>query len=455
MFDDAKHPIELGASIFVQVNHNLVNATRDLGLSMNTANYKRPREAADSIGIWDGKQFVFTLKDSYSWWNLGRLFWRYGLAPLRTQNLMKKIVGKFLRLYEEPFFPFRSLSEATALVELLEATSSTGDEFLSKNQISSQFAREIIQASTRVNYGQNLPLMHGLETMVCMATDGAVSIDGGNWRIFDGAIKAARADCKLNTTVTGITRNEDGTTRVIARQANGLGSVGSVEEMDFDELIIAGPLQYSGISITPPLEHVPDEIPYVNLYVTLFASPHRLSPKRFGLVGENEVAPETILTTLPEGVDLGQNPHGVGPAQFWSISTLQTVEHTKIVDGNEVTELHYVYKIFSPERPTAEFIAEVLGIDNPTSTSLPNGSNANTTIGDLPSSEISWFHEKFWNPYPLLYPRVTFEEINLAPGLWYTSGIESFISTMETSALMGRNVARLIANSWKEHASSS
>ena len=33
--------------------------------------------------------------------------------------------------------------------------------------------------------------------------------------------------------------------------------------------------------------------------------------------------------------------------------------------------------------------------------------------------------------------------------MWYTSGIESFISTMETSSLMGMNVARLIADGWK------
>ncbi|KAG7149750.1 hypothetical protein HYQ46_001329 [Verticillium longisporum] len=44
------------------------------------------------------------------------------------------------------------------------------------------------------------------------------------------------------------------------------------------------------------------------------------------------------------------------------------------------------------------------------------------------------------------YPRITFQEPALGNGLYYTSGIESFISTMETSALMGKNVARLIAD---------
>lgn len=346
---------------------------------------------------------------------------------------MKSVVGRFLRLYEEPLFPFSSLTEAAVAADLINATVSSGDVFLQTNSIDSLFAREIIQASTRVNYGQNLRLIHGLESIVCMATDGAVSIEGGNWRIFDGALRASGADIKVNTTATEISRNDDGTVRVSSK----LNTATDLEHEVFDEVVIAGPLQYSGISVSPPLEYTPDEIPYVNLHVTLFASPHRISPKYFGLKDSNARAPETILTTLPEGLDLGSNPDGVGPSGFWSISTLRTVK------SKEDKQQHYVYKIFSPERPTAEFIAQILGLESETV-------GSNTTIGGLSIGDISWFHEKLWNPYPLLYPRVTFEETLLAPGVWYTGGIESFISTMETSALMGRNMATLMFQSWQE-----
>lgn len=56
-----------------------------------------------------------------------------------------------------------------------------------------------------------------------------------------------------------------------------------------------------------------------------------------------------------------------------------------------------------------------------------------------------------WHSYPYVYPRVTFEEIILdkEQTLFYTSGIESFISTMETSSLMGMNVAQLVIDSWE------
>ena len=48
--------------------------------------------------------------------------------------------------------------------------------------------------------------------------------------------------------------------------------------------------------------------------------------------------------------------------------------------------------------------------------------------------------------YPQALPRVTFQDPIIGPGLYYTSGMESFISTMETNALMGKNVARLIVD---------
>ncbi|KAJ5751615.1 hypothetical protein N7520_008532 [Penicillium odoratum] len=447
-FDDPAYPIELGASIFVEVNQILMNASYDLGLFVLGADHARPKQTADSIGIWDGSQFVFTMKDSSGWWNIAKLLWRYGLAPLRTQNLMKDIVGRFLRLYEEPLFPFRSLSEAAAAVDLVNVTASPGSNFLDANSISELFAREIIQASTRVNYGQNIALIHGLESMVCMATDGAVSVHGGNWRIFDGVLKAAKTEVRLNTTVTKIARSNEGTVRITSKSTSDLESAQS-DESEFDEVVIAGPLQYSGISISPPLEHTPDKIPYVQLHVTLLASPHRISSQFFGLDDKNFQPPETILTTLPEGLDLGTNPKGVGPSGFWSVSTLQEVPRIIMKDGQEQLENHFVYKIFSPERPTADFIAKLFGIEYHRAFDSDITFLKNSTIEDLPKSEVSWFHEKVWHPYPLMYPRVTFEEALLAPSVWYTSGIESFISTMETSALMGRNVAALMVQSWE------
>ena len=349
---------------------------------------------------------------------------------------MKKTVARFLKMYDEPMFPFKDIGGAAEELGLLDLTSSPGETFLEKNGISSDFARDIIQASTRVNYGQNLGLIHGLESMVCMATDGAMSVEGGNWRIFEGMLKAARADVRLSNAVTSIDRNEDGTLTLASLPAD---SDGEEEKNVFDDVVIAGPMQYSNITFNTSLQRKPEEIPFVKLHVTLFSSPHKISPKLFDLKDGFKV-PETILTTLPKGMDLGSNRDGVGPAGFWSISTLQTVTPPASSSFSTNSNKHYVYKIFTPHRPTASFIASLFDLHvNPDASS----------IADLSNDDISWYHEKTWNPYPFLYPRVTFEEPSLAPGIWYTGGIESFVSTMETSALMGRDVASLMERSWE------
>ncbi|KAL4908075.1 hypothetical protein BDW74DRAFT_166615 [Aspergillus multicolor] len=426
VFDNPAYPIELGASIFVQINYNLVNATKELGLGISGASFERTGNS-DAIGIWDGKEFVYVMEDSSSWWNIAKLLWRYGLAPVRAQNLMKSTVSKFLQLYQEPLFPFKSLTAAAASVGLLDATSTPGATFLEKNNVTPDFARELIQASTRVNYGQNLPLIHGLETMVCLSTDGAVAVEGGNWRIFDGMLKSAQANVQLKHTVTSISRNKDNTVTLSFKDGQSIKQ----ERADFDEVVIAGPYQYSNIKVSPELEHTPDTIPFHTLYVTLFSSPHRLSGKYFNLKNPSDLPPETILTTLPAGTDLGNAEEGVGRANFWSISTLRTVDApSSSQEDSESETKQYVYKIFSPTRLEQPKIKKA------------------GYITDLPSEDISWSYEKTWHPYPFLYPRVTFEDPLLAPGVWYTGGIESFISTMETSALMGKNVAALMSQAW-------
>ena len=425
----------------MSANTHLVNASREFGLNVRSASHSRPRESEDTLGIWDGTRFVFILKDSYGWWNIVRLLWRYGLAPIRTQNLMKRTVASFLKMYDEPNFPFRDIGTTAVELGLLDLTSSPGETYLEKNGISKDFAGEIIQASTRVNYGQNLGLIHGLESMVCMAAEGAMSVDGGNWRIFEGMVRAARASVRLNNAVTSIDRNPDGTLTLASVPAD---SDGDEEKAIFDEVVLAGPMQYSNIAFNISLERKPEDIPFVKLHVTLFSSPHKISPKLFDLKDGSKV-PETVLTTVPKGMDLGSNWDGVGPAGFWSISTLQTVSppsSRSSTNTENENQKHYVYKIFSPHRLSASFITQLLGLN----TTTPSES----WISDLPQNDISWYHEKTWNPYPFLYPRVTFDEPSLAPGIWYTGGIESFISTMETSALMGRNVASLMAKRWEE-----
>ena len=443
VFDSPSEPVELGASIFVKVNQNLVDAVKAFGLS--TRGYSREEEEYDhDLGIYNGQEWVYIQNnDDSSWWNVAKLLWRYGTAPVRTRNLMKSTTGKFFKMYNAPYFPFKDLSQVVYDVGLTDVTAVSGEEFLRQNNIGERFGRELIQASTRVNYAQNLDTIHGLETMVCMATEGAMSVEGGNWRIFANMVIASKADVKLETGVTSLTLLRDGTFSLTAESHTSEGALlKDTSSAIYDQVVLAAPLQYANLTITPQPLQPPSEIPYVNLHVTLFTSPRRLNPLVFKLSRTDRV-PATILTTLPR-----KGIHATPP--FYSISTLRSLTNP----STGVRE--YLYKIFSAAPISHDYLNSILYSDEDWD---------RNEVTRLPSDHVTWKYEKLWQAYPVESPRVTFEELVIdlektsVPGsegehpmqtghLWYTSGIEGFISTMETSSLMGKNIARLIVDGW-------
>ena len=133
-YENTLEPVELGASIFVEVNTILKNSSDKFGLQPR----RSESEEEEILGIWNGQTFVYTQKDSgWKYWDIAKLLWKYGLAPIRTQNLMKSTVGKFRKLYEYPFFPFRSLSDRALDLGLTDVTSVTGEQLLAANNVSS------------------------------------------------------------------------------------------------------------------------------------------------------------------------------------------------------------------------------------------------------------------------------------------------------------------------------
>jgi prenylcysteine oxidase/farnesylcysteine lyase len=184
-----------------------------------------------------------------------------------------------------------------------------------------------------------------------------MQIEGGNWQIFDRMVATSNSTALLNTTVNSISKSK-GRYNIKTSTMNALGKVTANEE-PYDTVVLAAPLQYSNIAIEKGLLNVtPDEIPYVNLHVTLFTSNKTLNPLYFNITPGADM-PNTILTTLPPGEDVPPNQeHGVGPAGFFSISTLRQLINP------ETLEKEYLYKIFSPEKLTSEFLSGILGTES-------------------------------------------------------------------------------------------
>jgi prenylcysteine oxidase/farnesylcysteine lyase len=265
-----------------------------------------------------------------------------------------------------------------------------------------------------------------------------MGIEGGNWQIFHNMATNSTKDIRLETAVTALSKQDDAT-YILKSKTSSLSPAGEIVETSasatFDSVILAAPYQYTSIDVDPVPPYLPDEIPYVNLHVTLFTSPHALVPEAFNLKPEDTV-PQVVLTTLLPSEHPGTTPIYPGKAGFYSISTLRTVTNPK------TKKEEFVYKIFSPAPVSPEFLSRILGIN------ATDSASSTTPHPDFHEKDVSWLYRKLWQSYPYEYPRQTFEELRLDENFWYTSGIESFISTMETSALMGMNVARLIVDEW-------
>jgi prenylcysteine oxidase/farnesylcysteine lyase len=193
--------------------------------------------------------------------------------------------------------------------------------------------------------------------MVCMAIEGAMQIEGGNWQIFSGMLNASSATTLLNTTVTSISKSKSKYS-VKTSTSDSLTGAELINEEPFDTVILAAPIQFSSIDLPKGLlKRTPDEIPYVTLHVTLFTSPHALNQTYFNLSPTDEV-PSSILTTLPKDAPPPSKPEdSVGSPGFFSISTLR-----KMINP-ETLEIEYLYKIFSPKAVTSTFLSQILNVD--------------------------------------------------------------------------------------------
>lgn len=298
--------------------------------------------------------------------------------------------------------------------------------------------------------------------MVCMATDGprdsvssaisfkqansdpgAMSVKDGNWQIFASMLNASQADVYLKSKVDEIEIGDPDKQERLKLKASGNAYSTSSSDYGLDALIIAAPYHQTGIQFTPTPKHVPDDIEYVTLHVTLFSSPHKLSPMAFNMTADEKI-PDIILTTTPSSSSSagggGDSSNPTGPP-FFSISRIRTIKNP----AYNPPRAENVYKIFSPAPITASFLRHLLGL--PPSTSHA-GSTSSMDAEEPSREDITWHHTKRWLSYPYLHPRVTFEPQRLDERLWYTAGVEGFVSTMETSALMGRNVGRLVVDGW-------
>ncbi|MBS4487087.1 hypothetical protein, partial [Cronobacter sakazakii] len=162
----------------------------------------------------------------------------------------------------------------------------------------------------------------------------------------------------------------------------------------FDTVVLAAPYQFANIEFTPALASVPWEVDYVALHVTIFTSPHLLSPAFVGRDGHGQV-PSTILITITcQTRSTGQ----IESNSYFLISTLRTLSAETYSDVPQ-----HLYKIFSHEPVKASLLADLYGFDF-----YPQAKDDG--IDALKGTEhVTWYHHKLWNSYPYEVPRTQFQ----------------------------------------------
>jgi len=188
-----------------------------------------------------------------------------------------------------------------------------------------------------------------------MAPQGAMAVNGGNWRIFHNMVERSGSAVFFNTSVSSIKlapndKNALSRCKYVLETTTAASTAAEQYPIKFDDVVIATPYQFSNISATEDVIQQPiDEIPYVQLHVTIFASPFQYSAAFFGLSNPKDV-PGTVVTTLAKDDAPTSGVNGAGKAGFFSISELR-----KAVNPDTGRE-EYIYKIFSPEKVTPEFL---------------------------------------------------------------------------------------------------
>ncbi|KAF8898341.1 Prenylcysteine lyase-domain-containing protein [Infundibulicybe gibba] len=383
--------IELGASIFVQANKNLWRASDQFNLTRRDF-----KDETSDIGVWDGEKLLLSFDGG--WMDTAKILWRYGItAPRRTNALVADMIKEFLTLYSPESPKWDDIADLAETLGWTKMTQRTTSAFFEEQGISKKYINELVEGSTRVNYGQNADELHALEGACSMATSGAAGIQGGNFQIFEQFLKRSGAKVYLNTTVSSITPKSANSRKWTVRSGRGV--------VDYRSVILAAP--YHSTNITLPnsiVSQIPRQ-PYVRLHVTLLTTTSpSFDPEYFGLQAGAKV-PSMMLTTYQGVREGGKEP------EFNSISY-----HGPINDGE------WVVKIFSQQRVSDEWLEKIF------------------------PGAVTWVHRKEWDAYPKLPPTSTFPPVKLDSGMYYVNAFEPFISTMETETIASRNVVDLLLN---------
>ena len=290
-----------------------------------------------------------------SWADTLKIIWRYGItAPRRTQALVKSMVTQFLTLYSPNTPRFSNITTLASDLGWTPVIASTAAGYFDTQGVSRLFSRELIDAATRVNYGQDVDALHALEGMCSLAAENAASVRGGNFQVFAQFLARSNATVHLNTPVTSLIQDAGSGAWLV-------GTGGTTRARAYRAVILAAPFHSASIALTEPvlslIAPVPEQ-PYLRLHVTLLStSAPAPNASYFGLAPGARAPTEVLTTHNRVRAGLGAEP------EFNSMTY-----HGKIkrADGApaELERDEWVVKIFSKRVIEDAWLENMFGAGN-------------------------------------------------------------------------------------------
>jgi len=316
------------------------------------------------------------------------------------------MIDDFIDLYTPNISHWSTIEEISIKLGFDNLTSQTSESFMLSQGISELYIHELGEAVTRVNYGQNSDELHALMGLAAMAAEGAHSVAGGNFQVFEHFLSASEASVHLNTTVTGLRKTTSSSTTQWFVSTSPPPEGNPIPP--YDHIILATPFQSSLITLLGSSATFDPPVEYIHLHVTLVATKAaRPNPAYFGLKAGSTL-PSMILTTH----DAVRHDPAAPEPEFNSLSYHGLIRPKDHPDGPE-----WLVKIFSKDVVTDDWLEKVFGNGN-----------------------VGWVYRKEWDSYPKGVPTTAFPPISPDTGLWYVNSFESFISTMETETVSARNI---------------
>ncbi|KAI9801271.1 MAG: hypothetical protein M1833_002841 [Piccolia ochrophora] len=404
---------DVAAATFSRNSETLLAAANKLGLKVKDTCYICPPR--NEFGP-DNHGSLGRLTESLSrWWRLTKSIWHHGQSPMRARSLGNHLENQLKDPRKLTSLPFKNLTRFAEERDLIKLTNLTGDDYLRSHGVDPNYTAAIIQANIRNRYAQDISQLHGLQTLLYSDTDRQVSIDGGHWALLDRMLKSSGASIHEQTLATRIERRSGGPFLVDTLTTNPRISDRRIQRTTmYDAVVIAAPFHLSSITVEPPLPHPPRNFSYTSLHITHFSSRKPLNISSI----HTAVAGSLLTALLPTTSD----PSHAKPPAIYSLTNSAQIA---VLDGC-VPVPQPLYRVLSAHRLRHRHL---------------KGLFVDGHRGDM----INWVHRQHW-PYafPNTGPQADFDGPVLVDGLYYTSGVEALASSLEMSAWMGKNVARLI-----------